>query len=139
MSLNIFQMIPIPSKINFITMMQVGGQTRFRGFEYMGLVPYEIAKRMAADPVGLVAATKAYFRPGSVTDYRYILYLPVRKDNNSEIFLVPEPLVQNGSIETVQNTKTIVEIEGDYTPDEISIILSSNGLTSFNIRQEHLG
>lgn len=137
--LNDFQGLPIPSKINLITGTQVGGQTRFNGFTYMGVSPYDVAKLMAEDPVGLVAYSKAYFRPGSETDYRKILYVLMRKDDNSPIFLIPEPLVNAGSVEQVQMTKTIVDITGDYTPDQISIILSSNGITSFKIRQEHIG
>lgn len=136
MSLAIFNTIPVMTKINLVTLMQVSGFSRFRGYEYMGLLAYDVAKSLATDPQALVAATRAYFREGSSNEFNRITYVALRRDQNSPIFVIPEPLVQEGSVEVVGSTTTIVQISGGYSRDQIAVILSSNGITDYTIRQE---
>lgn len=136
MSLAIFNNIPVASKINLVTLMPLSGVSRFTGYEYLGLLPYDVAKMVASDPQALVAATRAYFREGSQIEYDRITYVALRKFGDSPIFLIPEPLVQAGSVEMVNRVITTVRINGNYSRDQIAVILSSNGVTDYVINQE---
>lgn len=139
MALPIFNSLSPMAKISLVTLMQVGNTSRFRSYIYLGLMPFAVANALPGqNPAALVAATRAYFRTGSEVDAEKIVYVGVRLDSQSPIILIPEPLVQEGSVETGTRTVTTVRIEGDYSREEIAVILSSNGVTGFSITAEVL-
>lgn len=137
MALPIFTSLQPNVNISFLSLMQVGSVARFRGYTYLGLVPYSVARTMEGqNPEALVNATRAYFRQGSDAAVDKVLFLVVRSDNSSPITLVPEPLVQAGSVEVSTKVTQIIRVEGEHSKDELSIILSSNGINKFTISTE---
>lgn len=139
MALPIFNSLSPLAKISLVTLMQVGSTTRFRGYIYMGLMPFPVANALPGqNPTALVAATRAYFRNGSEVDAEKIVYVGLRLDNTSPLILIPEPLIQDGSVETGSRTVHTVRIEGDHSREEIAVILTSNNVTNFSITSEVL-
>lgn len=137
MALPVFTTLSPNVNISFLSLMQVGNVQRFRGYTYLGLMPYSVARAMEGqNPDAIVNATRAYFRQGSENVPDKVLFLAVRADNNSPIILVPEPLVQAGSVEVSTKVTQIIRVEGEHSKDELSIILSSNGISKFTITTE---
>lgn len=139
MALAIFNTLNPLVKISLVTLMQVGPTSRFRGYTYLGLMPFAIANALPGqNPKALVAATRSYFRDGSEVDAERISYVAVRLDSTSPIVLIPEPLVQDGSVESGTRQVLSVRIEDNISRESLAVILTSNGITKFNITAEVL-
>lgn len=137
MSLPIFNTLPMNAKVSFVTMMQVGNVSRFKGFTYLGLQAFAVARAMTGqDPSALVMATRAYFRTGSETDPEKVVFVAVRQDNNSPIMLIPEPLIQANSVQVSTRTTHVIRVESEVSRAALSTILSSNGIERFTIDTE---
>lgn len=137
MALPIFDTLRNRARISLVLSMQVGGVSQYRGYSYMGLLPYAVAKSMPGHDVdATVAATRAYFRPGSDTSAAAIDYVILQKDGNSPMVVIPEPLVNDGSVELVNSETHVIRVNGEWTKDQISTILSANGIDRFTINTE---
>lgn len=137
MALPIFSTIPPMTKVSLSTNMQVGGVSQFRGYTFLGIQPYAIARAMSGqDPTALVTATRAYFRVGSEIDPNRVSFVALRKDDASPIILIPEPLIQENSISQTSKVTHVIRVDGDYSREQLSVILSTNGVGRFTIETE---
>jgi len=137
MALPIFNNLNPLVKISLNTLMQVGNTSRFRGYTYLGLMPYAIANSLPGqNPKALVSATRSYFRDGSDLDAERISYIALRMDSTSPIILIPEPLIQDGSVESGTQQVLTVRIEDNISREALAVILTGNGITKFNITAE---
>lgn len=137
MAVSLPELLP-NSRINVNTLSSIQNRSQFKNVIYQGLVGYSIADSLDGDVRALVAATKAYFRPGTSTDPLSISYVIIRETPQARPVVIPEPLLNLTTLSLVGNVVRTITVNDDIPTERLRSIMAGNGVNNFSIVETQL-